>query len=488
MNCHIVGYSISTVTSVIFLGSWALNTYSVRLTPLFKVRMPSFYRACPSCMQQVHVRCMKCKYCSFVLRGALGRPTGTTAAAGSNVSDGRPTGTTAAAGSNVSDGRPTGTTAAAGSNVSDGRPTGTTAAAGFDVSRSGGRPTGTTAAAGSNVSAGRPSGTTAAAGSNVSAGRPSGTTAAAGSNVSAGRPTGTSAAAGFNVSAGRPTGTTAAAGSGIGKSPGRRKGTTMKKGYSAGVGGGRPSGAAAQRGAKCQQPSKTEPTATGTETAEDKEWCMEVEMVNVTADKLKKLQQLITKQCKFDSKPLGKALCWSCGRVLHANVDSSRTFLIKPQEGMTEARAPASAYLRALPYDNGLTFVHNSGKWYSCPTCKRRKAKKESIPMDQYVGDVLLPPPSSAPKRSDLWNMQLPDALNHLANDYEKRQVSLSGLFSTTLRDVTPTQSRHVLGQVHMGHRLDRHYYGLFGFSLPRRRMSKHTARSPKATFAFCGH
>ena len=32
------------------------------------------------------------------------------------------------------------------------------------------------------------------------------------------------------------------------------------------------------------------------------------------------------------------------------------------------------------------------------------------------------------------------------------------------LREVTPTQSLHVLGQVHMGHRLDTHYYGLFGF------------------------
>ena len=60
--------------------------------------------------------------------------------------------------------------------------------------------------------------------------------------------------------------------------------------------------------------------------------------------------------------------------------------------------------------------------------------------------------------------MELPDALDNLSNEYEKRQVSLSGLFSTTLRDVTPTQSWHVLGQVYMGHRLDRHYYGLFGF------------------------
>ena len=58
----------------------------------------------------------------------------------------------------------------------------------------------------------------------------------------------------------------------------------------------------------------------------------------------------------------------------------------------------------------------------------------------------------------------MPDALANLANDYEKRQVSLCGLFSTTIREVTPAQSRHVLGQVFMGHKLDKQYYRMFGF------------------------
>ena len=129
--------------------------------------------------------------------------------------------------------------------------------------------------------------------------------------------------------------------------------------------------------------------------------------------------------------------------MLYANVDNSRTFLVQPQKGMTEAQAPASAYLHVLPYDNGLTIAHNSGKWYSCPTCTKMK----SIPTDQHVGDVHLPPPSTVPKGSDLWKMELPGALGNLANEYEKRQVSLSGLFSTTLRKVTPTQSRHVLAK-----------------------------------------
>ena len=139
---------------------------------------------------------------------------------------------------------------------------------------------------------------------------------------------------------------------------------------------------------------------------------------------------------------------------------TSHTYLVLPPKGMTEAEAPATAYLQTLLYDNGLKFVHDSGKWYSCPTCNRRKV----IPTEQHVGDVLLPPPSSAPKRSALWNMKLPDPLHQLANDYEKRQISLCSLFSTTVRNVTPTQARHMQGQVFLGHKLDSHYYGMFGF------------------------
>ena len=63
-----------------------------------------------------------------------------------------------------------------------------------------------------------------------------------------------------------------------------------------------------------------------------------------------------------------------------------------------------------------------------------------------------------------LWDMKLQDALDKLTNDYEKRQIGLCSLFSTTVRNVTPTQARHMQGQVFTGHRLDSHYYGLFGF------------------------
>ena len=33
-------------------------------------------------------------------------------------------------------------------------------------------------------------------------------------------------------------------------------------------------------------------------------------MVNVSAAKLKRLENRIIKECKFDSTPLGKAVCW----------------------------------------------------------------------------------------------------------------------------------------------------------------------------------
>ena len=181
----------------------------------------------------------------------------------------------------------------------------------------------------------------------------------------------------------------------------------------------------------------------------------------MSAAKLKKLEKLIIKQCKFDNMPLGKAVCWKCERrILYGSVSSSHTRLVHPPRNMTEAEAPASTYLQALSYDNGLIYVHTSGKWYSCSTCNRKK----TIPIEQHVGDLLLPPPSNVPTKSVPWDMKLPDALNKLTNDYEKRQIGLCSLFSTTVRNVTPTQTRHMQGQVFTGHRLDSHYYGLFGF------------------------
>ena len=51
-----------------------------------------------------------------------------------------------------------------------------------------------------------------------------------------------------------------------------------------------------------------------------------------------------------------------------------------------------------------------------------------------------------------------------LQNTYETGQVSLAGLFSTTVKDAGFAQWKHVQGEVNATHKLDRHYYGLFGF------------------------
>ena len=46
---------------------------------------------------------------------------------------------------------------------------------------------------------------------------------------------------------------------------------------------------------------------------------------------------------------------------------------------------------------------------------------------------------------------------------------------------MTPTQSLHVLGQVHMGHRLDTHYYRLFGFLAASEEYVKAHSKKPQS-------
>ena len=158
---------------------------------------------------------------------------------------------------------------------------GSTATAGFDVSKSGGRPTGTTAAARFDMS--------------KSGGRPTGTSAAAGFSVSGVRPTGTTAVKGFKVSSGRPVG------------------TNVASGYGAGVGGGRPCGTEAQR--QDGRSDKAQPEVAAV-IKDDEEWYTDEKMVNISAAQLKRLENLIAKQWKFDATPFGKVVCWKCGRIL----------------------------------------------------------------------------------------------------------------------------------------------------------------------------
>ena len=83
-------------------------------------------------------------------------------------------------------------------------------------------------------------------------------------------------------------------------------GTNVESGYGAGVGGGQPSGTGVQR--QDGRSAKTEPVPV-TVSENDEKWCTDEDMVNVSADKLKRLEKLIAKECKFDTTPLGKVVC-----------------------------------------------------------------------------------------------------------------------------------------------------------------------------------
>ena len=338
-------------------------------------------------------------------------------ARGFGSSEGRPRGSTRARGFGSSEGRPRGSTRARGFGSSEGRPRGSTRARGFGVGSSGGRPQGTTAEEGFGVG--------------TSGGRPQGTTAEEGFGVgtSGGRPQGTTAEEGFGTSGGRP------------------RGTTREKGFGVGASKGRPSNR--ELGKHLQFEGSDLPD----------EWDTSEDVVNLTPDILKRCGGRITQQRRFDKKPLAKALCWQCGRVLWTSVDGAHTFLVDPPLGVSPEQAPATAYLRAMDACS-LTFQHTmSGKkrWYSCAQCRSQK-----VPPHQYVGNVLSDDGDLLPVEE--WQMKMPDRLSALRNQYERGQVSLCGLFSTAVKDAGMSQWRHIRGEVNAIHKLDRHFYDMFGF------------------------
>ena len=62
------------------------------------------------------------------------------------------------------------------------------------------------------------------------------------------------------------------------------------------------------------------------------------------------------------------------------------------------------------------------------------------------------------------WDMNFPEEISALRNKYERGQVALCGLFSNTVREAGMSQYSHVQGEVNSITKLDRYFYGLFGF------------------------
>lgn len=124
---------------------------------------------------------------------------------------------------------------------------------------------------------------------------------------------------------------------------------------------------------------------------------------------------------------------------------------------MREKDAPASAIIHTVPHC-ALTFVYSDReRWYASS-----HYRSNAIPSDQYVGDVTSANGELKPVSE--WSMEKPQPVAALQNRYETGQVALCGLFSTTVKEANVWQWKHVQGEVNSIHKLDRHYYGLFGF------------------------
>ena len=72
-----------------------------------------------------------------------------------------------------------------------------------------------------------------------------------------------------------------------------------------------------------------------------------------------------------------------------------------------------------------------------------------TIPSNQHIGCVL--DHSLNVKPINEWDMSFPTEIHSLANQYERGQISICGLFSSTVR----TQYRHFQGEVNAITRLD---------------------------------
>ena len=159
-------------------------------------------------------------------------------------------------------------------------------------------------------------------------------------------------------------------------------------------------------------------------------------------------------QCgTFDAKPLATCICCQCGSVIPSHRGS---YLVDNPTGKSASNALASAFLKSVP-SSKLTFegVDREGlpKWYACSRCKL----SNELPATYYVGEVL--ESNEHLKPVPLWNSNKPSCIDTLANN-----ISLCTMFSTTVRDAGFSEWRHVQGEVNTTHKLDRHYYGIFGF------------------------
>ena len=438
---------------------------------------PSCYVMCPNCNVHVHIRkkTCECGYRLFKKCGRLvtGRPIGTTRDAGFNASKGHPTADVDIE-MNVPSGRPVGTTRDAGFSASTGHPT---SDVDIEMNVPNGRPVGTTRDAGFSASTGHPTSDVDIE-MNVPSGRPIGTTQDAGFSASTGHPT-SDADVEMNVPTGRPVGTTRDAGFSASTGhrtsdvdiemnvpSGRPVGTTQDAGFSAST--GRPD--SSHKFNSCLLRSDYDMSTEQDDMfIEDNitlliQYMKQYELptswntdsLSLSDDLLVRAKKRIGQQVRFDAKPLGIGMCYCCGSILWSRVDNSHTRLVNLD--VEDKAIPAVAYQRAMLISGrgSLDYRHKSGKLYVYSVCSSYKNPAE-YSLTFHVGKT----PSLTITE---WDMAYPSEVAILKSEAEKCQVALCGIFSTTVKDAKKHQWRHIQGEVNALHKLDRHYYGMFGF------------------------
>lgn len=151
---------------------------------------------------------------------------------------------------------------------------------------------------------------------------------------------------------------------------------------------------------------------------------------------------------RHSAKPLFDGLCYNCGMMLFGRVSEGHKFLIR-SDAINTDQVPVEGLYENKPT---LTYKKTEVAFYSCKVCS--KGICQLFPcIDPRTG-----------------YQNVPKELENLKTSYEHGQVSLCGLFSTILKRADPFRRvwPHFSGEVNILHKLNRHYYGMYGFMVAK--------------------
>ena len=106
-------------------------------------------------------------------------------------------------------------------------------------------------------------------------------------------------------------------------------------------------------------------------------WYTDKPSLPLSDNLLTRAKRRIGQQVRFDTKPLGIAMCYCCGSILWSRVDNSHAHLVK--HDLDDETIPAVAYQCTMAINGRgyLEYRHKSGKLYACSVCAALKNPKE---------------------------------------------------------------------------------------------------------------